>query len=48
MGSFPEHRVQPTLRLFVNTVVDYCGPILINRGDRSLFRDEGSKFGAGI
>lgn len=35
MGSLPEARVQPTLRPFVNTGIDYCGPILISRGGRS-------------
>lgn len=38
MGSLPEHRVQPTLRPFVNTGIDYCGPILIHRGGRSTVK----------
>lgn len=35
MGSLPEHRVQPTLRPFVNTGIDYAGPFLTHRGGRS-------------
>lgn len=40
MGELPKHRVQPGLRPFINTGVDYCGPVFIKRAGRSQVKDK--------
>lgn len=40
MGELPKHRVQPTLRPFINTGVDYLGPVMIKRAGRSQVKDK--------
>lgn len=40
MGELPQDRVQPVLRPFMNTGVDYCGPVMIKRAGRSQIKDK--------